>query len=53
MKIEETFEVPASVERVWDFIADALKMASCLPSVESVAVLDYRHYEVTGRRPWQ
>jgi carbon monoxide dehydrogenase subunit G len=46
MKIEETFEVPASVERVWDFIADPHKMASCLPSVESVEVLDDRHYVV-------
>ncbi len=46
MKIEETFEVPASVERVWDFITDPHKMASCLPSVESVEVLDDRHYEV-------
>ena len=46
MKIEETFEVPASVERVWEFIADPRKMASCLPSVESVEVLDDRHYQV-------
>lgn len=46
MKIEETFEVPAPVERVWDFISDPRKMASCLPSVQSVEVLDDRHYEV-------
>lgn len=46
MKIEETFEVPASIEQVWDFITDPRKMAACLPSVESVEVLDDRHYEV-------
>ena len=46
MKIEESFHVPASLERVWEFIADPLRMASCLPAVESVEVLDEFHYEV-------
>ena len=46
MKIEETFEVPAPVERVWEFVADPRKMASCLPAVQSVEILDDRHYEV-------
>jgi len=50
MKIEETFEVPASLERVWDFIADPRKMASCLPSVESVEVLDDTHYKVVVKQ---
>jgi len=45
MKIEETFQVPASVEQVWEFIADPRKMASCLPAVQSVEVLDDTHYE--------
>jgi carbon monoxide dehydrogenase subunit G len=50
MKIEETFEVPASVERVWEFIADPHKMASCLPAVQSVEVLDERHYEAVVKQ---
>lgn len=50
MKIEESFSVPTSVERVWDFIADPKKMASCLPAVQSVEVLDDRHYEVVVKQ---
>ena len=50
MKIEETFAVPAPVEEVWDFITDPQKMASCLPSVESVTVLDDRRYEVVVKQ---
>ena len=50
MKIEESFSVPTSVERVWDFIADPLKMASCLPAVQSVEVFDDRHYEVVVKQ---
>ena len=46
MKIEENFQVPASIERAWDFITDSTKMASCFPSVQSVAVIDDRHYEI-------
>jgi carbon monoxide dehydrogenase subunit G len=46
VKIEETFAVPAPVERVWEFVADPEKMASCLPAVQSVEVKDDRHYEV-------
>lgn len=50
MRIEETFQVPTSVERVWEFIADPNKMASCLPSVQSVEILDERHYEVVVKQ---
>jgi len=50
MKIEETFEVPASLDQVWEFVSDPRKMASCLPSVESVEVLDDRHYEVVVKQ---
>ena len=50
MKIEETFEVPAPVEQVWEFIADPRKMASCLPAVQSVEIVDDRHYEVTVKQ---
>jgi len=50
MRIEETFAVPAPVEEVWDFITDPRKMASCIPSVESVAVLDDRRYEVVVKQ---
>jgi carbon monoxide dehydrogenase subunit G len=50
MRIEETFAVPAPVEEVWDFITDPRKMASCIPSVESVVVLDDRRYEVVVKQ---
>jgi len=50
MKIEESFSVSTSIEKVWDFIADPKKMASCLPAVESVEVLDDRHYEVVVKQ---
>jgi carbon monoxide dehydrogenase subunit G len=50
VKIEETFEVPASVERVWEFVANPEKMASCLPAVQSVEVIDDRHYEVVVKQ---
>jgi carbon monoxide dehydrogenase subunit G len=50
MKIEEGFQVPSSVEKTWDFITDSTKMASCFPSVQSVKVIDDRHYEVTVKQ---
>ena len=50
MKIEETFLVPTSIETVWDFIADPNRVASCLPSVQSVTVLDDRHYEAVVKQ---
>lgn len=50
MKIEETFQVPTSVDRVWDFITDPNKIASCLPAVQSVQILDDSHYEVVVKQ---
>jgi len=47
MKIEEKFQVLSCMDRVWDFVTDPKKMASCLPSVQSVEVLDDCHYVVT------
>jgi len=44
MKISERFEVDSPVEKVWDFITDPHKIGGCLPSVQSVEVLDDRHY---------
>lgn len=50
MKIEERFQVPCSVQTVWEFITDPKKIASCLPSVQSVEVLDDRHYEAVVKQ---
>jgi carbon monoxide dehydrogenase subunit G len=47
MRIEEGFQVPSSLEKTWDFITDSTKMASCFPAVQSVTVIDDRHYEIT------
>ncbi len=45
MKIRETFQVESPNKEVWDFIVDPLKIGSCLPSVQSVEVIDDKHYK--------
>lgn len=45
MRIEESFSVPNFIEQVWELISNPAKMAACLPSIESVEVLDDCHYE--------
>ena len=44
MKITETFQVESPQQKVWYFITDPQKMAGCLPSVQSVEVIDDTHY---------
>ena len=35
-----TFEVHASIERVWAFVSDMRKIGGCVPGVQSVEILD-------------
>lgn len=50
MKITEEFEVESPNEKVWNFITDPHKMSSCLPAVQSVEVLDDRHYKAVVKQ---
>jgi carbon monoxide dehydrogenase subunit G len=45
-RVERTIEVPASVDRVWDFIADPAKRAGAISVVERFEVHD------EGRATW-
>jgi carbon monoxide dehydrogenase subunit G len=46
VRVERTIEVPASVDRVWDFIADPAKRAGAISVVERFEVHD------EGRATW-
>jgi carbon monoxide dehydrogenase subunit G len=50
MRITETFQVDSPQQKVWDFITDPHKMAGCLPSVQSVEVVDDTHYKAVVKQ---
>jgi carbon monoxide dehydrogenase subunit G len=41
--------VPATKDKVWEFINDPQRVASCLPDVEEIAVRDSRNFDATVR----
>jgi uncharacterized protein len=43
---EDRFTVRAPIERVWNFLRDAERVASCVPGVEQIDVIDDRRYHV-------
>lgn len=45
MQLENTFEVPASVEVVWAFMLDVEKVAPCMPGAELTEVVDDRTWK--------
>lgn len=45
MKIKEIFQVDSPPQAVWDFLVDPHKIGSCLPAVQSIEILDDRHYK--------
>ena len=47
MKIEETFNVAAPIERVWQFITDPEQVAPCVPGCQSYEVLGPKEYKAT------
>jgi carbon monoxide dehydrogenase subunit G len=44
IKVEETFEVQAPVERVWEYLIDPAKVALCLPGAELLESRDDQTY---------
>lgn len=50
MRITETFRVESPPEKVWEFITDPHKIGGCLPSVQSVEVLDDTHYRAVVKQ---
>lgn len=47
MIIEDEFKVNASAQRTWDFLMNIGELASCVPSVQEVDVLDDKHFTMT------
>lgn len=43
-KVEETFEVQAPVQRVWDYLIDPARVAVCLPGAELLESRDDQTY---------
>ena len=43
-KIEETFEVQAPVQRVWEYLIDPARVAVCLPGAELLESRDDGSY---------
>jgi uncharacterized protein len=44
MKLHQSVEIPAPPERVWAFVMDIPRVASCVPGAESVEPLDDDRY---------
>ena len=44
MLIEEKFSIKAPIEKIWDFLLDAPRLASCVPGCEGVEVIDENTY---------
>jgi uncharacterized protein len=45
MLIENSFEVDAPVERVWDYLLDVEKVVVCMPGAELTETIDDRNYK--------
>lgn len=40
MELEKTFRVEAPQQRVWEFVTDAEKVATCMPGIDEVVVVE-------------
>ncbi|MDN5215895.1 SRPBCC family protein [Fulvivirgaceae bacterium BMA12] len=49
--IEKTFQVEASIEKVWEFLSDPTKIVTCVPGAALTEKIDEKHYkgEVTAK----
>ena len=47
MKIEETFQVAAPVERVWEVITDPEQVGPCIPGCQAIEVTGPNKYKAT------
>lgn len=45
MLIENSFEVPAPIDRVWAYLLDVEKVAPCMPGAELTETIDDRNYK--------
>lgn len=45
IKIEKTFQVKEPLDRVWDFLSDPRKVASCVPGAQITEAVDERTYK--------
>jgi uncharacterized protein len=45
MLIENSFEVPADVERVWSYLLDVERVVVCMPGAELTETIDDRNYK--------
>ena len=50
MEIKESFRVNCPIQEVWEFIIDPHKIGSCLPSVQSIEVVDDTHYKAVVKQ---
>ncbi|MBI2881580.1 MAG: SRPBCC family protein [Candidatus Tectomicrobia bacterium] len=46
MQIQNTIVVDAPIQKIWDFLLDASKVAKCVPGVENVQTVDENNYVV-------
>jgi len=49
LKIEKSFEVPEPVEKVWAFLSDPRKVATCVPGAQITDQVDEKTYKGTIR----
>jgi uncharacterized protein len=47
LKIEKTFEVPEPMEKVWAFLSDPRKVATCVPGAQITDQVDEKTYKGT------
>jgi carbon monoxide dehydrogenase subunit G len=45
IKIEKSFQVQETLERVWQFLSDPLKVAKCVPGAQITEAVDDRTYK--------
>ena len=49
MRFEGTLDIGAPRERVWQFVTDPLAVSTCAPDVQSVQVIDPKHFKLVVR----
>ena len=47
LKIEKTFQVKESVDKVWTFLSDPRKIAVCVPGAQITEQVDEKTYKGT------
>ncbi len=49
MRFEGKLDIAAPRERVWQFVTDPLAVTTCAPDVQSVELIDPKHFKVVVR----